>query len=379
MKGNFPFFVLNLKLPLDKVDVNVHPNKLEVKFEDSNTIFGMVYSEVLNILYNVNNTKKITTEDEPSVDTSKLQNIENLGSKFELNNYESDNVIKEVSLSHEVEYEQNKIDKELNEFKKNIGNSEGDGFKLVPFITSSSFDFKLNQYKSNNTNLDNFDESEKNSIEEYNSIPYQDEYSKNFTQGYMLDKNNFKIVGTLFDTYILIEQNNSMLVIDQHAGHERLLFDKFTNELYNKTVAVQPLIVPYVLETNYNECVFINDNIDLLSDMGFEIEEFGSCSFKVSSVPLLFDNINLEQFFNNILSDIDNKLMLSKNETIKEYLSKKACRSAVKGNDKLSQNEIDELINRINQPDQVLLCPHGRPIVVDIDKKEIEKWFKRIV
>ena len=94
---------------------------------------------------------------------------------------------------------------------------------------------------------------------------------------------------------------------------------------------------------------------------------------------MLFDNIDLDKFFNNILSDINNKLLISKNDTIKEYIAKKACRSAVKANDKLSKNEVNELIKQINQPGQVLLCPHGRPIVVDVDKKEIEKWFKRIV
>jgi DNA mismatch repair protein MutL len=113
--------------------------------------------------------------------------------------------------------------------------------------------------------------------------------------------------------------------------------------------------------------------------MGFEIESFGDNSFKVSTVPLLFDNINLTQFFDNILADIDNKLILSKHDSLKEYLAKKACRSAIKGNDKLSNNEISKLINDLSVSGQVLLCPHGRPIVVEVDRKEIEKWFKRIV
>ena len=93
----------------------------------------------------------------------------------------------------------------------------------------------------------------------------------------------------------------------------------------------------------------------------------------------VFDNINLSIFFDNILSDIDNKLVLSKQDSLKEYLAKKACKSAVKGNDKLSNNEISKLINDLSSSGQVLLCPHGRPIVVEVDRKEIEKWFKRIV
>lgn len=157
------------------------------------------------------------------------------------------------------------------------------------------------------------------------------------------------------------------------------MFDKYSQELQNKEIAIQSLMMPYVLETNYNETTFINDNISTFGEMGFEINEFGVNSFKVSSIPVLFDNVNLDRFFDDVLKDIDNKLILTKNNTIKEYLAKKACKSAIKGNTKLTNNEINELINNICNSEQVLLCPHGRPIIVEISKQEVEKWFKRIV
>ena len=389
MKGTFPFFVLHLQIPLDKVDVNVHPNKLEVKFEDSNTVFGLVYSEVLNILYGVNSTKKITSEDteEPVVEQEKLVDIRNIGTSF--NKYElsyennntnnedidDENEIKEVALTDTVEYETNKQNVELEDFKKNVKEAENDGFKLVQFATSSSFDFNINQNKNTDNLMAQAPDNTETIIEEI-----EEKYTKDISsQDTFLKDDNFKNIGTLFNTYVLIEKDTKLLLIDQHAGHERLLFDKFNLELKNKQVAVQPLMVPFVLDTNYNESNFILENIDALTDIGFEIDAFGDNSFKVSSVPLLFDNINLSEFFDTILSDIDNKLILSKNNSIKEYLTKKACKSAVKGNDKLTNNEISILINELSKPDQVLLCPHGRPIVVEVDRKEIEKWFKRIV
>jgi len=385
MKGCFPFFVLNLNIPLDKVDVNVHPNKLEVKFEDNNSLFGMVYSEILNILYNLNNTKKLTTEDTDLIDSNKLVTLDNIGSQYkneETNSTSDEDEIEEVSLNDKVEYEGNKIDKELDEFKKNISKTE-DGFNLVPFVTSSSFDFKVAQNKPKASNLmaDSNNDTIVSSLD-IKEENLQEEIEQNITQNtidIIFDDNNYRVVGTLFNTYILVEQDNSLLVIDQHAGHERLLFDKFNAELSSKSVAIQPLIVPFILETNYNESAFISENLDIISQLGFDIEEFGENSFKISSVPLLFDNIDLESFFANILSDLNNKLIISKNDAIKEYLAKKACRIAVKGNDKLTTNEINELLKQINQPNQILLCPHGRPIIIDIDKKEIEKWFKRIV
>ena len=389
MKGTFPFFVLHLQIPLDKVDVNVHPNKLEVKFEDSNTVFGLVYSEVLNILYGVNSTKKITSEDteDPVVEQDKLVDNRNIGTSFNKSEFsyennstnnediDDENEIKEVALTDTVEYETNKQNVELEDFKKNVKEAENDGFKLVQFATSSSFDFNINQNKNTDNLMAQAPDYTETIIEEI-----EEKYTKDISsQDTFLKDDNFKNIGTLFNTYVLIEKDTKLLLIDQHAGHERLLFDKFNLELKNKQVAVQPLMVPFVLDTNYNESNFILENIDALTDIGFEIDAFGDNSFKVSTVPLLFDNINLSEFFDTILSDIDNKLILSKNSSIKEYLAKKACKSAVKGNDKLTNNEISKLINELSKPDQVLLCPHGRPIVVEVDRKEIEKWFKRIV
>ena len=387
MKGTFPFFVLHLQIPLDKVDVNVHPNKLEVKFEDSNTVFGLVYSEILNILYGVNSAKKITTEDteEPVVNQEKLVDVRDFGSAYETKPTsesvdetidEGDEEIKEIALTDTVEYETNKQNVELEDFRKNIKDAENEGFKLVQFVTSSTFDFNVNQNKT----TDNLMAQEDETKSENKLSELVENFTKNnSTQDTFLSEDNFKNIGTLFNTYVLIEKDTKLLLIDQHAGHERLLFDKFNSELEKKQVAVQPLMVPYVLDTNYNESNFILENLSVLTDLGFDIDAFGDNSFKVSTVPLLFDNINLSEFFDNILSDIDNKLILSKNNSIKEYLAKKACKSAVKGNDKLTNNEISKLINELSKPGQILLCPHGRPIVVEVDRKEIEKWFKRIV
>ena len=186
-------------------------------------------------------------------------------------------------------------------------------------------------------------------------------------------------MGTLFNTYILVEKDDVINVIDQHAAHERLLFDKFNQELTNKQIAIQQLLIPYILETNYIESTHIQENLSILQDMGFEIEEFGENSYKISTVPVLFENVNIQDVFDSILSDIGNKLILSKHNSIKDYIAKSACKAAVKGKDKLSDNEINILMKKLIDNDSVLLCPHGRPIIIELSKKEIEKWFKRIV
>lgn len=382
MKGTFPFFVLNLTIPLDKVDVNVHPNKLEVKFEDANNLFGIVYSEIADILYSLNNIKKVSVEEDYSVDTSKLTTIDSgIGSKFEDNNTITSNEsseiiedtpIKEVSLTSAVEYEVNKSNEEVDQFKQNVLSSQNHILKSS-IIRDDAFDFKIQQSEQDINTVEIDDNHESLKIDNDNLLSNIGTMQTNFLS------ENISIIGTIFNTYILIEKDNELLIIDQHAGHERILFDKFSNELNNKQVALQQLIVPYVLETNYHESVFINENIDVIRELGFEIDEFGDNSFKISTTPLLFDNVNLSHFFDELLSDIDNKAILSKQNTLREYLAKKACKSAVKGNRLLSKNEIYELVNTINKEGKTLLCPHGRPIVINLSKSDIEKWFKRIV
>lgn len=387
MKGNFPFFVIYLNIPLDKVDVNVHPNKLDVKFEDSNQLFGIVYNGVIDILYKLNNTKNITLdekEDDIEVDKSKLQilsdlkkslNIENISSKPE---DQSSIAIEEIELpsstiSKSEEYEINKEQKEKSDLINNLECSDVDNEtieKIIPFFTNSTTDFSI--------------QSPRHNIEEIEiatTTNTEPSYTKHNIEkiSILSDTSDIKIIGTIFDTYILVEREGKLIIIDQHAGHERLLFDKFSKELDNKEVAIQPLLVPYILETNLQENIFITENIDYIKELGFEIEDFGDNSYKISTVPMLFRDVNINEFFDSILSDLDNKLIMTKDQTIRDYLAKSACKAAVKGNDRLSQNEIVTLVSELYKPNQVLLCPHGRPIFIEFTQKEIEKWFKRIV
>ena len=113
--------------------------------------------------------------------------------------------------------------------------------------------------------------------------------------------------------------------------------------------------------------------------MGWELEEFGRNSFKVNTVPVLLKDIKFNEFFNEILSNLNTRLLTTKNTVLQDYVAKSACKAAVKANDILSEMEIKILLTKLSKDNQILLCPHGRPIILKITKKEIEKWFKRIV
>lgn len=368
MKNCFPFFVCSVKLPLDKVDVNVHPNKLDVKFENNNLIFGAFYNPISEILNNLSTKiRKFESNENESVveneiNISNLQTINsNIGKQFE-----SENLVKdEISYANIDEEKQDENTTTLKDVS-NLDNNFELKNSISSFLNNSDFNFEV---QNNNIAADLANLAAKEHVFSQADI-FND---------VKVDLNTLKIIGVCFNTYIIVENDSSIFFIDQHAGHERLLYDKFKENFKNNELVTQNLLVPYVLNTNYLESDFINNNLQTFKELGFEIESFGINSFKVSSVPVLLKDISLYKFFNDVLHDLSNNLNLQKTDILKDYLEKSACRSAVKANDILSKGEIEKLLNMLNNSNQILLCPHGRPIIIEITSKEIEKWFKRIV
>lgn len=379
MKGTFPFFVLNIDVALDKVDVNVHPNKLEVKFEDNNHIFGILYSAISTKLYDIHAINTIgysenqETKSEPTVNMVKPIS-ENEGSSFKSNFVDKVNEdhtytpIKEtvIETQPKVESEVNDTPKEVTLEKDELFN---ENFKTISDLLVS----KDSATKVANNDLA-YTLAEQLTMKQKEVMPKVENAPE-----LSLDIDTYKIVGTLFNTYIIVEQKETMFLIDQHAAHERLLFDKFKAEYERSIISSQPLLIPHLLEVNNQEAEFLNENIGELKQLGFDLEPFGSNTYKVNSVPNTLKNINIQAFFNEVLSGVNNRFVMKKTDIMHDYLAKSACRAAVKANDILCDEEIKVLLTNISNKDQVLLCPHGRPIILKITKNDIEKWFKRLV
>lgn len=361
MKSTFPFYVISLNLPLDKVDVNVHPNKLDVKFEDSNKIFGMVYSSISEVLSKLMLVKNISDIPEEIEDDVQPENLFNVKADEGLS-YESQKSEEDVTTEITLEEKDNRLEENKTLFE--------DNFKSIKsFLTKT----KMGEYCVADNDFA-YQMAEQITQQQLDILP------KASTQEELkLDITNFKILGTLFNTYILIEKDDSLYLIDQHAGHERVLYDKFKAQLLSSEIAVQPLLIPYLLNVNAQEYQYIMQNLDTLSKMGWELEEFGNNAFKVNTVPVLLKDISFTTFFNEVLANLNNKLTLNNATVLEDYIAKSACKAAVKANDILSDIEIKILLTKLSTENQVLLCPHGRPIILRITQKDIEKWFKRIV
>ncbi|MDD7091837.1 MAG: DNA mismatch repair endonuclease MutL [Eubacteriales bacterium] len=353
MRRSYPLFVLDIAMPFDSLDVNVHPSKSDVRFADNNKIFSFVYNSVQRVLSSYDDIKSAPqieyvpdATDFPSETTDEKENA-----SFCENS---------SSVSRPAGNRGNIFD---GIFSANRASEGGDSFyRMIKNRISVTDNVKsTHEYEKR-------DEGIQQTFLDTNDPSYERSgFSFNF-QG--------KIIGQVFSTYILVEKDDYLYVIDQHAAHERILYD---NLLGAEGGYSQPLLIPYIYYANAREKDFIEEIIPSLNGIGFDISEFSDDSFKVSAVPEALTDIDFDEFFACITKDFIRTDIKDK-DLLKEKLMQTACKSAIKGGDALNDMQIDALLKSFaaseNKP---LQCPHGRPTVIKFSKTDFEKWFKRIV
>ena len=176
----------------------------------------------------------------------------------------------------------------------------------------------------------------------------------------------------------MYERGDDLYIIDQHAAHERLIFNRLKEQMQNRSVLRQPMLLPYELTLNAFEADFIREKSEEIRSIGFDLEEKDGNVFHITTIPLDLQNIDLASFFHEILGDVGGYRAIKLEDLLKDKLATAACKAAVKGGMDLTKLEIEELF-RMMDGDMRLKCPHGRPVVVKWTKKELEKMFKRIV
>lgn len=397
MKHAFPLYVLNIKMPYDFLDINVHPSKIDVRFLDNNKVFSFIYHSISNVLMNLNEIKGFSQFDNPQNNCSKIEYIDEVCaetgeiiSKPKYNNL-NDNDINKTS-DYTSENANSNFDNNLTNKNSEYIYNLNDNTKLLDEkngLNDLKNLYNLDILKKENV-FNVFPSTNKlNSLKSDSGIAYRaikaQQSRDNFNQNSdsFIDNTpeiidfNGKIVGQLFETYIIIEKQNVAYFIDQHAAHERILYDELSKVQNNYA---QPLLLPYIYEANYSEYSFLLDICDDINKIGFDIEPFGNLSFKISAVPSALTNINFDTFFAYILSDLSHSPILKAKDLINDKLKQIACKSAVKAGDCLNYQQIEMLLKVFNESECLpLQCPHGRPAVIKISKTDLEKWFKRIV
>ncbi len=184
----------------------------------------------------------------------------------------------------------------------------------------------------------------------------------------------YRLIGSFADTYVLAEQGDNLLIIDQHAAHERLLYDQFKS---GRKPLSQPLLAPRVITVSHEQKNIIEQNLELLASAGFDIAPFGALQFKVGAVPSVAAGAYAEELIGEALEEIakgGEDLLMRRDAIIRA-----ACRSAVKAGDKLSEAELKSIIDSFIQTDVIPVCPHGRPVISVLSKRSLEKSFKRVI
>ena len=382
MKGKYPTALIFLEVEPSEIDVNVHPSKKIVKFANQNAIFDLVKGEIENFFTNDEDFISPYIETENKVeDDIKVESIKN--NFLDINDFKDDiQDFSQLSVVKKEDYSKKDYNNIRVEKEKTFG---GAG-------TTTESAIVPNEIKEDSKNIENFDSSVKNVISiDNNKVDINDDIvdsSKNskyiFNQedtnrGKIFDdfsslKNiDFKVIGQVFDTFILVERNGLLEIYDQHIIHERILYEKLKQEYYNHSMSKQNLLVPIRFELDPREKQLALENIEIFSSFGFDIDDFDKNEILLRSIPTM----DLRDSYENIFREILDNISKNKDVDIREnIIVSMSCKGAIKANHKLTIEEMYSMVAKLHEVGEYT-CPHGRPIIVKMSLLDLEKLFKR--
>lgn len=354
MRGKYPFAIVNLKVDPKSIDVNVHPSKKIIKFSDENKVYHDIFS---------------ITESELNFD--KNFNMPTFEVKKENLNFENINISEKSKKTFE--------NFEINDIKREIELEKENNFSFETKFVPAKSEVTTLQLKVDEPN--NFIKEPINAIENTLNKTTNDSFIENETLTISKEvihfdnlKSNIKVIGQFSNSFILVEQDNDLIVYDQHIVHERILYEKLKQEYANHKISSQALLVPIKVSLTLKQIEILKEKSSFFEDFGFEIDQFNDMDFLIRAVPTLDAKDSFENIFFDILEGISK--VSSKNEVIESMIISMSCRSAVKANEKLSISEMEKLILELHKIGR-FTCPHGRPITFKISLLDMEKGFKR--
>lgn len=411
MIGKFPMAVLNIQIDPSFMDINVHPTKLEVKFANEKAVRNAVYYAVKNALYALPNVPEIERIDkntgevlfkrDTAVEQIDIPSVKQSPDIKPAQSYGSSTSKEEKRSSFHASMpaKQNKMvffndstpntntfapsatpvfynDANINT-KSNISTSDHYEIISTPSAAISNNYSEMNNFTQQATSESKNPETDTDSTD-INPIINTNEINVETQDNVFIDE-YFKIVGQVFSTYIIAEKGDKMLLIDQHAAHERLKYEELKKGLANKQIMSQILIEPVIVKMTPSEFSAFFEVQNELQNMGFECDEFGDNEVIVRSAPGDLDPGEVEELLLELVTNasvLKHELITEKNERMLYTI---ACKSAIKANHHLSTQEMETLVRNVLRLKNINTCPHGRPIIITMSQKEIEKEFKRIV
>ena len=371
MKGKYPFAIIFYNTDPKEIDVNVHPSKKIVKFSNDKIVYSEIKSAIDDFFYYADRENW-----QPNIDLIK-KNI-NLNEKKEM---------KDDLFSDEVpKIEENKFfsletfDGKTENEEKNQKNKENKKNK----------ENEIGENKNKNYFFDKFFENKKiekinektDEIFEKNDKTWEINRSKNKSENYKVgtfekqvgEQIEYDILGQIFDTYILVKRNDELEIYDQHIIHERILYEELKEKFYGKKIDSTQLLIPKKMEVTSIEKEIIFENIEIFNNFGFEIDEFYENEILIRAVPIFDFRESCENVFEKLLNDLKNEVEIK--DLREKIIISMSCRGAVKAGQKLSFDEMQNMVRRIHEVGKYT-CPHGRPIIVKLTKSDLDKMFGR--
>lgn len=359
MQHQYPFCVLQIEMNGSDLDVNVHPTKMELRFSNQQMLYDLMFRCVREGLNRKEYIPQVTVEEhaaapKPSVPEKKAPTPQERNLDYFLSQMrervKADYASRETKSPYEPKFSHLKEPK-------------------LPYHAPAA---KPEEPKEK-------EEIKKPVVIE--KKPQEPEQLELFDKK-LLSKESIpehKIIGQLFETYWLVEFDGKLFIIDQHAAHEKVLYERTLKELKNKQHTSQILSPAIVLSLSMQEEALLKKYMQHFTDLGYEIEHFGGMEYQICAVPGNLYNINKQELFIEILDNLGELSGKNDPDLILEKIASMSCKAAVKGNMRLSRMEIENLIGELLTLDNPYQCPHGRPTIISMSKTEIEKKFKRIV
>ena len=342
MINHFPWIVLHIAIPPELVDVNVHPAKTEIRFREEEKITEVISQAVLKAI-----DSQIMIPEIKNREITEITNVETY--------LEPQKVYKKVDAG-KVENEQISIYTESISVQDENKDKVKEAQKKV-YIGK--------------------DESLLEKSESKNALQQGMKYGI-FAHTIKSKPSSLEIIGRIFSTYVIVQDDDRIFFIDQHAAHERILFEQYKEMFSKQQIISQQLLPPIVLEVTHAEQLILEESLEKFQSLGFEIEPFGGRSYIVRGVPANLGSYDVRGFFQDVL-DKSNEIKSEMRYHLNiEDIMQMACKRAVKAKDPLSDIEITALVEKIREEKIPLTCPHGRPIMVSMSRYELEKMFKRV-
>lgn len=352
MQHQYPFCVLYFTFKSESLDVNVHPTKMELRFDNNQEVYQYLCNGLYDVLSHKEMIPEVPVTEEKNSSVIVREYKESIPEPFEARRLNQVRTQESIFTPTQLESIRTSVKKDS------------------PYETK--YPTRVSEQAAYSSDVS------KNVSE---SIKYENVTLESLSENFLTKdaKKKHRIIGQLFKTYWLVEFEDKLFIVDQHAAHEKVLYERTMATLREKEYTSQTISPPMVLSLDSNEILMLEKYRDQIAKMGYEVENFGGKEYMINAVPANLFKIDMKDLFIEMLDDFSNLSGRETPELILEKVASMSCKAAVKGNQNLSYMEFDALIEELLTLDNPYNCPHGRPTIISMTKYEVEKKFKRII